>query len=207
MNVQHGDDQYEVVIGGKPAGPFTLDELRAMHLRPTDFVRPLGQPEFKELQEWASLSGHLRIAHQPTQPQYFATLDMRLLSTAIDYFIALCIYAVLAAVYLAGVQHTEEHIPTILIGLILVPVIKFVLSVAAEGSKRQASIGKILVGIKVTNQHGTPIGYGRAFLRNLAKLVGVATLGIGFLAGFFDRKQRCWHDKLAGTLVVKDRLI
>ncbi|WP_257657258.1 RDD family protein [Parapedobacter lycopersici] len=205
MEIQH--DQYEVVLAGKPAGPFTLDELRDMSLHPTDFVKPIGQPEFKELREWPELSRLLHVEHQLTPPQYFATLDVRLLSTAIDYFIAFCCYAILAAIYLAGVANSREHIPTLLAGLILVPIIKFVFCVIAEGSKRQASVGKMLVGIKVTDQQGKPIGYGRALLRNVAKLVGVATLGIGFFAGFFDRKQRCWHDRIADTLVIKDRLL
>lgn len=200
-------DQYEVVIAGKPAGPFTLDELRGMALGPTDFVKPSGQPEFKELREWPELSLLLHVEHQVALPQYFATLDVRLLSTAIDYFISFCCYAIVAAIYLAGTENTRENISTLLGGLVLVPIIKFFFSVLLEGSKRQASIGKILVGIKVTDQQGKPVSYGRALLRNVAKLVGVVTLGIGFLAGFFDRRQRCWHDKLAGTLVVKDRLI
>ncbi|WP_257666215.1 RDD family protein [Parapedobacter tibetensis] len=200
-------DRYYVVIQGKPQGPFTLDELRGMDLRPTDFVKPVEQPEFKELRELAELSKLLNIQYQATLPQYFATLDTRLLSTAIDYFIALCIYAVLAAVYLGGATNTQESIPTLIMGLALVPIFKFILCVATEGSKKQASIGKMLIGVKVTDEEGKPIGYGQALLRNIAKLVGVITLGIGFFTGFFDRRQQCLHDKIAGTLVIKDRLI
>ncbi len=207
-NPQDGDaTRYYVVIQGKPKGPFTLDELRNMRLRPTDFVKPVGQPEFKELREIASLSKRLNIQHQTTPPQYFASLDMRLLSTAIDYFVAFCMYAVLAAVYLAGVENTQESIPTLILGLVLVPIFKFIFCVSLEGSKKQASVGKLLIGVKVTDEQGKPIGYGKAILRNLAKLVGVVTLGIGFFIGFFDRRQQCLHDKIAGTLVIKDRLI
>ena len=200
-------DRYEVVVQGKPQGPFTLDELRGMNLGPTDFVKPVGHPEFKELREIAGLSILLNVRHQTTPPQYFASLDMRLLSTAIDYFIAFCIYAVLAAVYLGGTTNTQESIPTLLMGLVFVPIFKFILCVVAEGSKKQASIGKMLIGVKVTDEEGRPIGYGKAFLRNIAKLIGVITIGIGFFTGFFDRRQQCLHDKVAGTLVIKDRLI
>lgn len=200
-------NRYDVVIKGKPEGPFSLDELRNMNLRPTDFVKPSGYPEFKELQEIPELSSLLNVAYQTTRPQYFATLDVRLLATAIDYFIAGCIYAALAAIYIAGVSNTKESIPTLLIGLAIVPFTKFILCVITEGSKKQASIGKMLIGVKVTDEQGKPIGYGKALGRNLAKLVGIATLGVGFLIGFFDRRQQCLHDKIAGTLVVKDRLI
>ncbi len=200
-------NRYEVVIEGKPQGPFTLDELRAMNLRATDFVKPVGATEFKELREIAELSKLLNIAHQTTAPQYFATLDMRLLSTAIDYFIAFCGYAILAALYLGGTTNTPERVPTLIIGLAIVPVFKFVLCTVMEGSNKQASIGKMLIGVKVTDEQGKPIGYGKSLIRNLAKLIGVLTVGIGFFSGFFDRRQQCLHDKIAGTLVIKDRLI
>src|SRR5690606_1506827 len=180
-------DRYDVVIRGKPEGPFSLDELRAMNLGPTDFVKPVGQPEFKELRELAELGSLLNIPYQTTQPQYFASLDMRLLATAIDYFIAICVYAVLAAIYLAGSTNARDSVPALLIGLAIVPILKFTLSVVMEGSTKQASIGKMLIGIKVTDEVGKPVGYGRALGRNSAKLVGIATLGIGFLTGFFDR--------------------
>ena len=199
--------QYYVVIQGKPQGPFTLDKLQNMKLSPTDFVKPVGHPEFKELREIAGLSKLLNVQHQTTPPQYFASLDMRLLSTAIDYFIAFCMYAVLAAVYLGGAENTQESIPMLIGGLILVPIFKFIQCVVTEGSKKQASIGKMLIGIKVTDEQGRPVGYGTALFRNIAKLVGVITLGIGFFTGFFDRRQQCLHDKIAGTLVIKDRLI
>ncbi|SEK32872.1 RDD family protein [Parapedobacter koreensis] len=200
-------DRYEVVIQGKPQGPFTLAELQGMNLRPTDFVKPAGYSEFKELRELAELSRLLGVTHQIAQPQYFASLDMRMLSTGIDYFTALCMYAVLAAVYLGGAPNAQESVPVLLAGLALVPVFKFILCVAMEGSKKHASIGKMLIGIKVTDEQGRPIGYGKALLRNLAKLIGVLTLGIGFFIGFLDRRQQCLHDKIAGTLVIKDRLI
>lgn len=205
--MSHPYTRYYVVIKGRPEGPYSLDEIREMKLKPTDFVKPEGKGDFKEVREIAELSEQLNIRHQTTIPQYFATLDVRLLATAIDYFIALCAYAVIALIYIAGSINTQERIPMLLMGLLLIPIIKFLVSVATEGSAKQASIGKMLIGIKVTDMQGRPIGYALSFVRNIAKLIGIITLGLGFFSGFFDRKQQCLHDKIAGTLVIKDRLI
>jgi uncharacterized RDD family membrane protein YckC len=76
-----------------------------------------------------------------------------------------------------------------------------------ESSKKQGSFGKSLLNIKVCDMRGLRISFGKSLLRNVLKITGVLSLGLGFVMGFFDKKQQCWHDKLAGTLVVKDRLL
>lgn len=199
--------QFYVVIEGKICGPFTFDQLRPLGLKGSDFVKAEGMPEFQELREIAGLSVLMNVRHERTQPQYFATLDMRLLAWGIDMFLAFFIYAMLAMVYLAGTTAGSDRIPTLVVGLLSIPVFKFLINTFMEGSLRQASPGKILIGIKVTDALGNPIGLGKAFIRNLAKLLGVLTLGFGFFSGFFDKKQQCLHDKVAGTLVIKSRLI
>jgi uncharacterized RDD family membrane protein YckC len=51
------------------------------------------------------------------------------------------------------------------------------------------------------------ISFGQSLVRNLAKILSMATLGIGYVSGFFNKKQQCLHDTIAGTLVVKGRLL
>lgn len=201
------ESRFYVVIEGRPSGPFTFDELRTQKLKGTDFVRSEGMKEFKELREIEGLSTLLAVRHERSLPQYFATLDVRLLAWGIDMFICFFIYALLAIVFLAGSESGSERISVLLIGLLSVPVLKFFLNSIMEGGVRQASPGKLLIGVRVTDAAGAPIGVGRAFLRNFAKILGVLTLGIGFFSGFFDKKQQCLHDKIAGTMVIKSRLI
>ena len=72
-----------------------------------------------------------------------------------------------------------------------------------ESSANQATVGKIALGLKVTDTDGGRISFGRALGRTFAKILSVLTLFIGFImAGFTDRKQAL-HDKIAHTLVVK----
>lgn len=202
------DKPYFVVVDGRPQGPYSLEELRAMRLKATDFVKAEGMPEFKELREIPELSGLLGFRHERALPQYFATLDVRLLAWGIDTFIAVFIYMFFVLIYLMGSEGSaQEHIPTILIGFLSVPVLKFIFSSLMEGSTLQASPGKMVIGLRVTDTKGVSLSYPHAFFRNFAKIIGVITLGIGFFTGFLDRRQQCLHDKIAGTLVIKSRLI
>ena len=72
-----------------------------------------------------------------------------------------------------------------------------------ESSKYQASVGKLALGLIVTDMEGNRIDFGKALLRNFGKLVSGAILLIGYImAGFTDKKQAL-HDMIASTLVVK----
>jgi uncharacterized RDD family membrane protein YckC len=71
-----------------------------------------------------------------------------------------------------------------------------------HSSSRQATLGKMAVGIKVTDDDGQPITFGRGIGRFFATIISSLTLCIGYLmAGFTDRK-RALHDMIANTLVV-----
>lgn len=70
-------------------------------------------------------------------------------------------------------------------------------------SSYQATLGKMLFGMKVTDLYGNRISFGRATGRHFAKWLSAIILWIGFImVGFTERKQGL-HDLLAGTLVRK----
>jgi uncharacterized RDD family membrane protein YckC len=70
-----------------------------------------------------------------------------------------------------------------------------------ESSSYQATLGKMIFGMKVTDLYGNRISFGRATGRHFAKLISLITLCIGFImVGLTERKQGL-HDMIAGTLV------
>jgi uncharacterized RDD family membrane protein YckC len=69
-------------------------------------------------------------------------------------------------------------------------------------SERQATIGKILLGIVVTDIEGQRISFVRATGRHFAKYLSALLLGIGFLMAAFTRRKQALHDLVADTLVV-----
>lgn len=71
-----------------------------------------------------------------------------------------------------------------------------------ESSANQATVGKMALGIKVTDRDGRRLSFSHALGRWFSAALSHLTLWIGFLmAGFTDRK-RALHDFVAGTLVV-----
>lgn len=70
-----------------------------------------------------------------------------------------------------------------------------------ESSSYQATLGKMIFGMKVTDLNGNRISFERATGRHFAKWLSGVILCIGYImVGFTERKQGL-HDLLAGTLV------
>lgn len=69
-------------------------------------------------------------------------------------------------------------------------------------SKKGATLGKMALGISVTDMNGNPISFGRASGRYFGKIVSHLTLGIGFIIAGFTQQKQALHDILAGCLVV-----
>lgn len=72
-----------------------------------------------------------------------------------------------------------------------------------ESSSRQATPGKMAIGILVTDLQGNPISFGQANGRYWGKIVSSIPLGLGFVMAGVTAKKQALHDKLAGTLVIR----
>ena len=72
-----------------------------------------------------------------------------------------------------------------------------------ESSAKQATLGKMALGIVVTDLDGRRIGFGKATGRHFAKILSALILGIGFIMVAFTQRKQGLHDILAGTLVIR----
>jgi uncharacterized RDD family membrane protein YckC len=76
--------------------------------------------------------------------------------------------------------------------------------VALEGGPRGQTLGKRAVGIRVYDlASGGPIGYGRAAVRYIGKLVSAVPCGLGDFWMLWDKEKQTWQDKFAGSIVVR----
>lgn len=72
-----------------------------------------------------------------------------------------------------------------------------------ESSAKGATFGKRILGIRVVDESGRRVGFGKALARNLGKILSGAVCGLGYLFAAFTLRKCAWHDSLAGCLVVK----
>lgn len=64
--------------------------------------------------------------------------------------------------------------------------------------------GMMLLGLRVARDaDGSPPGLARAILRYIGYILSWVLLFIGFIWVAFDSRKQGWHDKIAGTVVVK----
>jgi len=73
-----------------------------------------------------------------------------------------------------------------------------------ESSAKQATPGKMAMGIVATNAEGGRMGLGRAIGRNCARVLSSSFFGIGYIICGFTARRQALHDLIAGTLVVNN---
>ena len=72
-----------------------------------------------------------------------------------------------------------------------------------ESSSKQATLGKMAIGIIVTDLNDNRISFGKANGRYWGKIISAIILLIGFFMAGFTQNKQALHDIMAGTLVVK----
>ncbi len=72
-----------------------------------------------------------------------------------------------------------------------------------EGSTSGQTVGKKLLNIRVVDaESGGPIGYGRALLRYVARIVSAIPCLLGYFWMLWDKNKQTWHDKISTNVVV-----
>lgn len=86
---------------------------------------------------------------------------------------------------------------------ILAMIIQILYFTFMESSKYQATVGKLALGLMVTDVNGAKLDFTKALVRNLCRIISNITMLIGYIIAGFTEKKQALHDIIAGTLVVK----
>jgi uncharacterized RDD family membrane protein YckC len=93
-------------------------------------------------------------------------------------------------------------IVVIIVVAVLNIVIEWLYFAFMESSSKQATFGKIIVGIIVTDTEGNKISFAKATGRYFGKFISGFILGIGYLLAAFTEKKQTLHDIFSSCLVV-----
>lgn len=136
-------------------------------------------------------------AFQLTEGVYLAGLFPRFIATIVDFIVGWAV-VILAFVMLASGSAFFALLG--LVALIAVPVGWFMLW------RRGLTPGKSMMKIRVSKTDGSQPGIGTMLLREwIGKYIDGLIFGLGWLWAIFDRDRQAWHDKVAGTVVVRAR--
>ena len=71
-----------------------------------------------------------------------------------------------------------------------------------ESSSKQATFGKQFLDLKVVTLNGERISFGRALLRNIARVINIPIYSLGYVSVVFTRRHQGMHDIVARAAVV-----
>lgn len=131
-------------------------------------------------------------------PEY-APLGKRAVALVIDWFLLNMAYLLIEVIGTLGGADPVAGAMDALVALLL-PAGYEILMI---GSKRQATLGKMALGIRVATLDDRPLTMGQSTLRYFAKLLSGILLGLGYAMAFFTDNRQALHDRLAGTLVLE----
>lgn len=165
-------------------------------------VKPAPQP--------AVPPGHTRLVPPSAVRPYYAGFWKRFAAYFIDEvilsFVGIMMMVVVAGIVgiPMGLSGVDEDVIAPLIAVYF-GIIHFLLNwlyyTILESSGRQATLGKMAMGIVVTDMDGGRISFARANGRFWSKILSGLFFSIGYIiAGFTERKQAL-HDLIAATLV------
>ena len=137
----------------------------------------------------------------------YAGFWIRVGASLIDTLLVLCItLPLLFAIY--GGSYFDAAQTSLVVGIadFLLSYVLPAVAIVMFWIHRQATPGKMMLKLKVVNaKTGGPLTVGQAVIRYLGYYMSAIPLCIGLIwVGLDDRKQG-WHDKLAGTVVVRTK--
>lgn len=143
-------------------------------------------------------------------PPAYAGFWIRFLAYIIDSFLLALIFCPLGFILglvMVAMDVDANSGPLTLVNM-LINLVSIVLgwlySSFLESSSWQGTVGKKMLGLKVTDLDGYRIGFAKATGRHFGKILSGLILGIGFIMIAFSERKQGLHDQLAGTLVLKD---
>ncbi len=109
-----------------------------------------------------------------------------------------------AMVFLPEMLHWQTaFVPDLFASSQFMPVLIWLYFAVMESSEKQATLGKLICGLRVTTMEGKRLTFQQATGRYFAKFISALIFMAGFIMAAFNNRKQGLHDILAKTLVLK----
>ena len=193
MHESDPEDAWYYAVGEQQVGPVSLAEIRehvaAGRIAPSTFIWREGWENWVEARDVPEV----RPAAPASSHYRAATLDYAgFWNRAAAWLIDMLVIGGIAGIL--GIRGRSTDL------------VYFVLFwpyyALLESSNLQGTLGKAALKLIVTDANGRRISFARASGRYVARLLSIATIGIGFLIAGVTQRKQALHDLVADTLVV-----
>lgn len=146
------------------------------------------------------------------QPARYANFGQRLLAVFLDWILIIVVTSMLGVMFgivigvggiMTGAHHRAVFDIAGLLGFLTGISAGWLYEALLISSSYQATLGKMAVGIVVTDVQGRRISFLRATGRYVGKTVSGMLMMIGYLIQPFTEKRQALHDMMAGCLVLR----
>ncbi len=208
-----------------------IEMIRQGHVQPTDLVWTESMTEWRAVSSVPALmpaagvatgvAGGVRVSVAPSSLNYFSPVGstvvyagfwLRFVAAIIDGILLTVVNRILqffaatggASYYSLGPRIFSPALFLVAMGLMSAQIVVGWLYFALmESSEKQATLGKMALGIIVTDMEGRRIHFGKATGRFFGKYISYLTLFIGFMMAGWTQQKQALHDMLAGCLVIR----
>lgn len=135
----------------------------------------------------------------------YAGFRRRFAAYIIDWIVSLILSFIVLTMFFYLIYWTSGEEPDKAIITIILLFIPWLYWAVMESSSKQATLGKKVLGVIVTDMKGNRISFGKATARYWAKSISALILFIGFIMAGFSVKKQALHDMIAGTFVIVKR--
>lgn len=202
-------------------GPFSISELLELKLPADTLICKEGTEDFLKIENilgdvtentveneavnfLIDKNNTLQAPEMIEQSPNYAGFCLRFAAFLIDYAIVFLTLKISECVIMFTFSVNPHHSFQFLLPIIAI-LLNWLYFSLFESSKYQATPGKLLVKLKVTDDNYNKISFAKATGRHFSKILSGLIFGIGFLLIILNDNKKGLHDIIAGTLVLKEK--
>lgn len=143
--------------------------------------------------------------YTPDDTLVYAGFWWRSLAFQIDFILVIVLSALVFSGFRSVASGVVEAYPRAFGAVSFLLMTTWLFYAGFEASRLQATPGKWLLGLRVTNREGTRIGFVRASARHVFRVVGATPFMGGLVLAAFTKKKQALHDWISDSLCLRRR--